>query len=508
MTDAAAVRKVIVLGGGTAGFLAAMSLKHKLPDLDVQVIRSSEIGTIMVGEGTTDSVPLYLHGYLGIDPGRFHAEVDPTWKLGIRFIWGRRPHFNYSFSRQVSGQYTALPRPNGFYSQEVLDFNDVASGLMEFDRVFERDQRGQPVVAHNVAYHMENASLVAFLESYAAEMGIVIHDDTVAEVDTGPEGVAALRLTSGQTAQADLYVDSSGFRSVLLRGALGEDYVSFKNTLFCDRALAGGWRRTDEPILPYTTSETMNAGWSWRIEHRELVNRGYVYSSAFVTDEEAEAEFRAKNPKLGPLRLVKFLSGRTRNLWNKNVVGVGNAAGFVEPLQSSSLAVICELCAAMVRVLVEGNRTVTADQVQRFNRNGEFLWESVRRFLAVNYKFNTRLDTPFWQACRADVDLAGAEDVVEYYQNNGPSTGWGVQTVSPLDPFGFEGYWTMLLGQAVPHRNTYQPSGREWQIWNQIRAEIFARVQSAMTIEQALAAIHGPDWTWPAGYYPGLPRWN
>src|SRR5207245_3035829 len=141
-------------------------------------------------------------------------------------------------------------------------------------------------------------------------IGIAIHDDLVSEVKQDEAGVAGLVLKSGGTLAADLYIDCSGFGSLLLGKTLHEPYQSFAPTLFCDRAIWGGWQRTDEPIRPYTTAEAMDAGWCWRIDHEFLINRGYVYSSAFLSDEEAEREFRAKNPKVETTRPVKFVSGR------------------------------------------------------------------------------------------------------------------------------------------------------------------------------------------------------
>src|SRR5690606_37085621 len=141
--------------------------------------------------------------------------------------------------------------------------------------------------------------------------------------------------------------------------------------------IAGGWQRSDEPIKPYTTSETMTAGWAWQIEHVRAVNRGYVYSSDFISDADAEQEFRAKNPKVESTRLVKFVTGSYRRHWVKNVVAIGNAGGFVEPLQSTSLAVICELCAGLVRTLVEGGQRHSETQTAQFNRLSSFLWSSV-----------------------------------------------------------------------------------------------------------------------------------
>src|SRR5262249_35835047 len=152
--------------------------------------------------------------------------------------------------------------------------------------------------------------------------------------------ITGLKLASGRSRDADLYVDCSGFRSVLLSEALGEPFVNFSSTLYCDRALAGGWDRTTERIKPYTTAETLDAGWCWQTEHPNRIIRGYVYSSAFISDEDAEREFRSKNPKIEKARLLKFPSGRYRNSWVKNVVAIGNASGFVEPLEATSLHVI------------------------------------------------------------------------------------------------------------------------------------------------------------------------
>jgi len=501
------VRKVIVLGGGSSGLLAAISLKIKLPDLHVLVIRSTRLGTIMVGEGTSDNVPVYLHGFLGIDPKRFHREAAPTWKIGIRFLWGSRSHFNYTFTRQVTTHYERLPRPNSYYCQEAFEFGDVYGALMQSDRACLRNPDGGPALTTNYAYHMENAKLVEFLEKYAEEVGVELIDDAVADVRTGPEGVEALRLESGGQQSADLYVDSSGFRSVLLGKTMEVPFESYKSTLFCDRAVTGGWKRTDEPIKPYTTSETMNAGWAWQIEHEDLINRGYVYSSDFISDDEAEAEFRAKNPKIESTRLVKFVSGSYQQHWVKNVVAIGNAGGFVEPLQSTSLAVICELCAGLVRALVEAGGRRSESQVARYNHLASFLWGAVRRFLAVNYKFNTRIETPFWRACRSDVDLAGAEEVVEYYHANGPSTAWGVYLVSPLDPFGYEGYLTMLLGQKAPHRADYQPAPEEIQFWNAARIHMLGQAKQGMTVRESLDFIRQPGFEWNPEFYRRASLW-
>src|SRR5262249_30678226 len=203
-------------------------------------------------------------------------------------------------------------------------------------------------------------------------------------------GITGLRLVSGGVLKADLYVDCSGFGSVLLGQALGEPYISFSSTLFCDRALAGGWDRTTEPIKPYTTSETMNSGWCWQIEHPTRIIRGYVYSSDFISEEDAEREFQAKKPKVTTTRLLKYPSGRYRNSWIKNVVAIGNASGFVERLEATSLHVICDESRFLAQILEDCERQPTGSLKESYNVLVANEWDEIRQFLALHYKFNDR----------------------------------------------------------------------------------------------------------------------
>jgi tryptophan halogenase len=501
------IQKVVVLGGGSAGFLAAITLKRRLPDLQVSVIRSPAIGIIGVGEGTTFTIPNYLHGYLGIDPGRFHAEVRPTYKLGIRFLWGSGPRFHYSFTNQVACRYAAMRKPNGYYCREEFDYADIAGALMAHDRVFERQANGGPLVLSNVAYHLENKQFVGFLEKCALASGIEIIDGTLQTVEQDERGLTALCLDGERTVPGDLFIDCSGFRSELIGKLLGEPFIDFSPSLFCDRAAVGGWQRTTEPLAPYTISETMDAGWSWQIEHETLINRGYVYSSSFISDDAAETEFRAKNPLVGETRVVRFVTGRRRNAWVKNVVAIGNAAGFVEPLEATSIAVICEHAATVTRMLVDCDCHITPSQIACFNEYSAEMWSAIRRFLALHYRFNSRLDTPFWQACRASVDICGAEQIVEYYRANGPSLLWSRQLLGIHDPFGWEGYLSMLVGQSVPYSREFDPTPAERQTWAGIQRTLARRAQEAMPQEEALAIIRSPAWTWKPGFYQEAATW-
>jgi tryptophan halogenase len=480
------VQRILVVGGGSAGFLVAISLKVKLPDLQVSVVRSKDLGVIGVGEATTFAFPNYLHGRLRIDPGEFHRNAQPTWKLGIRFLNWRPQN---------------LSKPNGYYCYEDFEYADVFPALMSHDKAFLRNQHGGPHIGTDVAYHIENKTFVAYLETYAERLGIAIHDDLVLEVKQDEAGVTGLVLKSGGTETADLYIDCSGFASLLLSRTLQEPFQSFKASLFCDRAVWGGWERTDEPIRPYTTAEAMNAGWCWRIDHEFVINRGYVFSSAFLSDDEAEREFRGKNPKVQTTRPVKFASGRYERAWVKNVVGIGNAAGFVEPLESTSLGVICDQSDSLVNSLIECDRQPTSTIIRQYNKRFALKWDNIRDFLAVHYKYNTGLDTPFWQECRDKCDIAGAAEVVEYYRENGPGTYHHHTLLNRLSQFGLEGYWSLLIGQKVPFNSAYVPSSQERQIWQQIQEAFKNKALAGIGVKEALTLVRSPDFNWPPNLY-------
>jgi tryptophan halogenase len=496
------IEQLVVLGGGSAGFLAAITLKNRLPQLKITLLRSPQVGIIGVGEGTTPVVLTHLHGYLGLDPADFYRDAQPMWKLGIRFLWGTREYFNYTFSFQYDAQVRDLPKPHGFYAQETDAYTDIPSALMSHDRVFLRQENGGPLIGRDLAYHLENETFVAYLEQVAAQAGLNVVDDTVQEVLRGEEGVTGLRLESGEVLSGDLFLDCSGFRSLLLGDALGEPFESYDGTLFCDRAVLGGWPRgADEPIRPYTTSETMNAGWCWQIEHEHRINRGYVYSSRFISDEQAEAEFRAANPRVESTRVVRFTSGRYRRAWVQNVLAIGNASGFVEPLESTALGVICDDAQALADTLHHCDRTPTPTLVDLYNERSRRVWETIRDFLAIHYKFNRKLDTPFWRECRENVDLCGAARIADFYRENGPMTTWRQFLVDVVDQFRFEGYLALLIGLDAPCEHQYQPSEEELALWRSYLVQLSAQAQQAMKVEEALAVIRSPQWAWTPGFY-------
>jgi tryptophan halogenase len=232
----------------------------------------------------------------------------------------------------------------------------------------------------------------------------------------------------------------------------------------------------------------MDAGWCWQIEHDEIINRGYVFSSDFLTDEQAEAEFRRKNPLVGKTGFVPFPAGVHARTWVKNVIAIGNAAGFVEPLEATAIATICDSVSHVIRSLQASNRFLEPLQRDIYNRIFHRNWEIIRDFLAIHYKFNRRLDTPFWQAARRDVCLGDAQEIVDYYQVVGPDLRL-LNYDMKRDFFSVEGYLVMLVGQQVPFQRREDVTDQARVAWQERQGEWTRRARQAMTMADCLADL-------------------
>ncbi len=488
------IQTTIVLGGGSAGFLAALAINKALPRMKVIVVRSPNIPIIGVGESTTPAVPRFLHQTLGFDRAEFWKQVRPSWKLGNRFLWGdpRDAHFNYPFDFGVCNADASLRKVHGYYCLEQMADASLYSALMNQGRSpLYVQPNGQLGIYDNHAYHLENKTFVAYLEQQARLRGVtILDDDVVAVMRRDDGGVASLRLASGTDLAGELFIDCSGFASCLLGKTLNEPYISYAEGLLCDTAVIGSWSRSDE-VLPYTTAETMDAGWCWRIEFVDQITRGYVFSSQFISVDEAMREIKAKNPQLpDDLRVVKFRCGRYERHWVHNVVAIGNSAGFVEPLEATALQVIVEQLRFLCKALLDTDTQVPPVMQTLENRRGREIWDDIRDFLALHYRFNRRLDTPFWRHCREHVPLGGAEAFVEYFQAAGPSL-LAAPLIRQESIFGLEGYLTILLGQRTPTHCPLNLSPSDWQAWDAYRERLRQTAARNLTMAQSAAIISG-----------------
>lgn len=489
------IRSILVLGGGSAGLLAALTLKRKIPALEVEVVYSSRIGVIGVGEGTVPYVPAHLHQYLGLDEHEVFHAIQPVIKLGVRFTWGSRPYFDYTFTgQQHSWRWPDLPRNNGFYGFEDPTAMDLSSALMDQAKALPRRGDGVPDLpppGSNFAWHIENKLFVAWLEKACKREGVRFTDAELTGAVTGGEGIASLKLSDGSERRADFYIDSSGFVSELVGKALAEPFEDYSPSLFCDRAVAGGWDRSDEPILPYTLSDPMNSGWCWRIDHPDRIHRGYVFSSSHASDEQAIEDYLKVAPKAANPRVVRFRSGRYRRSWIGNVAGVGNAAGFVEPLEATALMVICLQCRWLTDGLIDSQLRPNPSLADLYNTLNGGIWSQIRDFLALHYKFNDKGNTPFWQRCRAEIPLNGVEGLVAFYRENGPSA-INAGHLPAGNPFGIEGYLAILAGLKVPHQRLYQPSPPELQRWNAYRERYRQIASGGVGMGEVLGQLASP----------------
>ena len=494
----APVRSVLVLGGGSAGLLTALTLKRLMPALDVTVVRSTEIGVLGVGESTTAVFPTHLFHTLGIPKEDFYREAQPTWKQGTRFQWGPRDEFFYDYEIQYDQQFQGTRKATGYFA--AADCRDLsqASALMGQEKAFATGPLNRPVIKGQFGFHLESHRLISSLEAIAAAVGVTIEDDTLDRAEVGGDQVTALHFKKSGSRTADLYIDASGFRAELIGKALNEPFKDFAGSLFCDRAVIGEWERTDEPILPYTTAETMDNGWCWQIEHEGSISRGYVYASDFVSDGEAKAELLAKNPKIsGETRLVKFRSGRHERSWVGNVIAIGNASGFVEPLESTALAQVVYGARWLVESLhLTGYRPDEAAKAS-YNRIIGVAWDEVRDFLAFHYKFNTRLSTPFWTRCRNETSLGNYEELYRLYREVGPSPALLVHTI-PDRPnlYGVEGFITTLVGMQVPFERVHLATDEERANFERQRQKLATAAKGGVSVREALDAIRKPGWQW------------
>jgi tryptophan halogenase len=485
------IERVAVVGGGTAGFLAALALKLKLPQLKVCLIRSPEIGIIGVGEGSTPPFTRFIHDFLGIPLQEFIRHTQPGLKTGTRFHWGPRSHFYFPFGLYMAMKVSDLPRAVGYY----LDHGNIghatlAAARMDANRVFGFNANKSLVIDPDYAYHVENERFAGYLEARVRTAGVDIIDGNIESVQQDENGITGLQLADTRQIAAELYIDCSGFRSLLLGKTLGEPRVDYSSTLACDRAVVGGWARPPGvPMLSYTLSDTMDAGWCWRIDHPDRINRGYVYSSAFISDDAAEQELRLKNPGIGPTRIVKFTSGRFDRSWVKNVVAIGNASGFVEPLEATSLAIIASRCQLMVELLQDSGCTLRPAMGALFNQNSAAIWDAVRDFLSLHYRFNTRLSTPFWVNRQNETNMGNAQPLVDYVQQMGPSPALTAAFVAIGAVFNASGYLAILTGLRMPTRYCYQPTALELTIWQNWCRSNLHQVQSLSTVEQALSIL-------------------
>lgn len=478
------MKSVGILGGGTAGYFAALSLKRCHPELDIHIIESSKIPVIGVGESTTTEILPFLHGFLGFDPVEFFREVKPSLKFGIEFDWGEAGAKPFQFNFFASHHYESY-----FYENNIENSNwsSVLMNEKKIPVIVDENKRADSFLTSvPFAYHIENRSFVSYLNKKVVAAGIEIHDAEISNVKLDDNGfVSSLSCTDNNDYEFDFYIDCSGFRSKVLGNALKTEFISYESSLCTDRALTFNLPN-NKVIDPFTSAITMNNGWCWKIPMREEDHYGYVFSSKFCSEEEALEEVKKKFGEISSHKIIPFKSGRHESAWNKNVFGLGNAYAFIEPLESTAIQTIIQSCMILSRLMPSS----LEDQgsIEAINKEIGANWDSFRKFLAVHYKFNNKLDTPFWKHCRENTNLAGAEKIVNLFKerpplSNGNLGAGAVYTAASDFVFNSYSYDTLLFGQKCIEQNELtQPEMSE--------EEYFARVQSYKDLSKSAISLY------------------
>ena len=477
-------RSIVIVGGGSSGWMAAAYLKKALKNVDITLVEAPHIKSIGVGEATFSTIKLFFD-FLGLEEHEWMPSCNATYKLAIKFVnWTQEGgHFYHPFQRyemvdgyNIAEWWLKLKRGEEAFDRACFSIPAICDaklspryldGRVFDDKVQEYFADGERVpnahlaehqVQYPYAYQFDAGLLAGFLETYATQRGVKKIEDEVIGVPLAEDGsIGHIQTRNHGAISGDLYIDCTGFRGLLINQALQEPFISFNDTLPNDSAVALQIPVDVQThgIEPFTTSTAMSAGWAWTIPLYGRIGTGYVYCSQFLSKEEAEAEFRAHLAHLGPAAQnckanhIKMRCGRSRNSWVKNCVAIGLASGFVEPLESTGIFFIQHNIEELVRHFPNGS--VNAEVVRGFNRTVNEAIDGVREFLTLHYAATNRCDTDYWRWVKQLGLTDSLRERLSLWNRRLPSA----KSINPAY-HGFESYSysVMLLGlNRVPEAN-------------------------------------------------------
>ncbi|ESQ77457.1 tryptophan halogenase family protein [Asticcacaulis sp. AC402] len=401
------VKKIVIVGGGTAGWMAAACFVKALdPNFyDITLVESEEIGTVGVGEATIPAIIQY-NQFLGIDEYEFVRETNATFKLGIQFADWRKKGQSYFhpfglFGIEIDGftfphYYFRHYLQRGAGEVDIGRYNAETEAALQgrFGRV--KPENGKPNI--NYAFQFDAGLYARYLRRYSEQRGVVRQEGRIVQVNQNPETgyLTSVQMDDGRVIEGDLFVDCSGFRGLLIEETLKTGYTDWSRWLPMNRAAAVPCERV-EVLTPYTRATARESGWQWRIPLQHRTGNGYVFCNDFISEDEAAQTLLARldGKPLADPKILRFVTGRRNKAWNKNVVALGLASGFLEPLESTSIHLVQS--GAFKFLALFPRHGFNPHIVDEYNRQVEHDYENIKDFIIAHYKVTERDDTPFWR---------------------------------------------------------------------------------------------------------------
>lgn len=418
--------EVLIVGGGTAGWMTAALLARLLgPALTIKLVESDAIGTVGVGEATIPAIQ-HFNAVLGINEAEFLQATQGTIKLGIQFEnWGQQGD-SYMHAFGPVGRQLGVTAFHHYWL--AAQARSEHSSFWDYSLNYQAAKAGKyaplpqipntPLQGLVHAYHFDASLYAALLRRYSEALGVVRSEGTIASVVKAPCGdIASVVLQDGRQLSGDIFIDCSGLRALLIGQQLAVGYEDWRHWLPCDTALAVPSEAT-LPVMPYTRSIAHQGGWQWRIPLQHRTGNGLVYSSQFLTDEAARSTLLSNldASALAEPRKISFVTGRRKQQWVQNCIAIGLSSGFLEPLESTSIHLIQSAVLRLVQCFPSADNIELVRQ--EFNRQSQAEFESIRDFIILHYHLNQREDSGLWQYCRQMVLPDSLKQRIELFKQS------------------------------------------------------------------------------------------